>query len=105
MLIVLRNWQSVLLKKIIKQKVAKKLICQGVKRMIRLTKLNNEEFVLNSSQIECIEIIPESKVILMNKDFYIVKERADEIINRIIEYNAKVYARHQQITIINDIVE
>lgn len=73
--------------------------------MIRLTKLNNEEFVLNSSQIECIEIIPESKVILMNKDFYIVKERADEIINRIIEYNAKVYARHQQITIINDIVE
>lgn len=70
--------------------------------MIKLTKLNNEEFVLNSCQIECIELIPESKVILMNRDFYIVKESSDEIINRIIEYNAKVYALHKQITVINN---
>lgn len=70
--------------------------------MIRLTKLNKEEFIINSNQIECIEIIPESKVILMNKDFYIVKESADEIINKIIEYNAKIYALHKQITVINN---
>lgn len=73
--------------------------------MIRLTKLNKEEFIINSSQIECIEIIPESKVILMNKDFYIVRESADEIINKIIEYNAKVYALHKQITVINNMDE
>lgn len=73
--------------------------------MIKLTKLNKEEFIINSSQIECIEIIPESKVILMNKDFYIVRESADEIINKIIEYNAKVYALHKQITVINNMDE
>lgn len=73
--------------------------------MIKLTKLNKEQVIINSSQIECIEIIPESKVILMNKDFYIVKESSEEIINKIIEYNAKIYALHKQITVINNMDE
>ena len=58
--------------------------------MIRLTKLNEQEIVLNCMQIECIEIIPESKIIMMNGKFYIVKECVDEIIQKTIEYNAKV---------------
>ncbi len=67
--------------------------------MIRLTKLNNEEFFINCNQIECIEIIPESKVILMNKDFFIVKESSDEILQKIIEYNAKVHNFYKSITL------
>lgn len=70
--------------------------------MIRLTKLNKEEFVLNSNQIECIELIPESKVIMANKDFFIVREDVDTIINRIVEYNAKVYNFHKKITLVNN---
>lgn len=70
--------------------------------MIILTKLNKEEFVINSGQIEAIEIIPESKVIMMNKDFFIVRESADEIIDKIIEYNARVYALHKELTITNN---
>lgn len=73
--------------------------------MIRLTKMNNEEFVVNCNQIECIELIPESKIILMNKDYYIVKESADEIIDKIIEYNAKVYAVHKQLMVINNVID
>ncbi len=71
--------------------------------MITLTKLNSERFVINSNQIECIELIPESKVILMNKSYYIVKESAQEIIDKIIEYNARVYALHKKIFVINNI--
>ena len=70
--------------------------------MIRLTKLNNDEFVLNSNHIEYIEIIPESKVVLDNKDFYIVKESVDEIINKIVEYNAKIQSFYKNITVINE---
>ncbi|MGB5824015.1 MAG: flagellar FlbD family protein [Proteocatella sp.] len=55
--------------------------------MIRLTKLNNEEFVINCSQIMTIDIIPESKITLMNKEHFIVKESIDEIIEKTIEYN------------------
>lgn len=58
--------------------------------MIKLTKLNGVEFLLNHAQIEMIESIPESKVVLTNKDYYIVKETFDEIIDRITEFNARV---------------
>lgn len=67
--------------------------------MIKLTKLNNEVFVVNSSQIQSIEIIPESKVILMNKEFFVVKESADEIIKKVIEFNALVYDQHKVIKV------
>ena len=58
--------------------------------MIKLTRLNGVEFLLNQTQIQIIESIPESKVVLENKDYYLVKESFDEIINQIIEFNAKV---------------
>ncbi len=70
--------------------------------MIKLTKLNDEEFVINSNQIESIEQIPETKIVLMNKDFYIVQETIDEIIDKIIEFNAKIADLNRRIQVIND---
>ncbi len=58
--------------------------------MIKLTKINGVEFLLNHLQIETIEAIPESKIMLSNKDYYIVTESFEEIIDKIIEFNAKV---------------
>lgn len=58
--------------------------------MIMLTKLNNEKVIVNSSQIESVEFIPESKIIMMNGKFYIVKESAEDIIEKVIEYNGKI---------------
>mgnify|MGYP000294792253 CR=1 FL=1 len=60
--------------------------------MITLTKLNKEEFVVNSSQIQMIEMIPESKVVLMNKEFFVVRESAEEIIQKVIAYQASILA-------------
>ena len=54
--------------------------------MIKLTKLNNAEIIVNEDQIEYIEIIPESKIIMMNGKFHIVKESADEILDKVIEF-------------------
>ncbi|MEA4988314.1 MAG: flagellar FlbD family protein [Anaerovorax sp.] len=58
--------------------------------MIKLTKLNNEEFIVNSNQIQMIELIPEAKIVLMNREFFVVRESAEEIIEKIIQYNAKI---------------
>ncbi|WP_206459631.1 flagellar FlbD family protein [Anaerovorax sp. IOR16] len=58
--------------------------------MIKLTKLNNEEFIVNSNQIQMIELIPEAKIVLMNREFFVVRESAEEIIDKIIQYNAKI---------------
>ncbi|MCL2088456.1 MAG: flagellar FlbD family protein [Oscillospiraceae bacterium] len=67
--------------------------------MVRLTKLNSEEIVVNTHQIQTIEIIPESKIVFTNKEFLIVMESADEIIEKIIDFNAKVYDLHSTYTI------
>ena len=62
--------------------------------MIMLTKLNNQQVLLNSTQIEAVEFIPESKIVLMNGTFYIVKESAEEIVEKIIEYNGRIHCYH-----------
>ena len=59
--------------------------------MIVLTKRNHEKFLVNHLQIEYIESIPESKIVMMNGKFYIVKESAEEIIEKTIEYNGRVH--------------
>ena len=64
--------------------------------MICLTRLNDEEFVINCNQIERIETIPESNVIMVNGKHYVVKESVDEIIDRVIEFHAQIYARAQK---------
>jgi flagellar protein FlbD len=69
--------------------------------MILLTKRNGEKFLVNHMQIECIETIPESKVIMMNHDYYLVMESVDEIMNKIQEYNAKVQDVYRQITVVD----
>ena len=66
--------------------------------MIVLTKRNHEKFLVNL-QIECIECIPESKIVMMNHDYYLVRESTDEIIEKIAQYNAKVMDIQRAITI------
>ena len=67
--------------------------------MIVLTKRNHEKFIVNHLQIEYIETIPESKVVMMNHDYYLVRESVEENIQKIAEYNAKVMDIHREITI------
>lgn len=59
--------------------------------MIMLTKLNNTKIVLNCAQIESVELIPESKILMTNGKFYIVKESVEEIIEKTIEYNGRIH--------------
>lgn len=59
--------------------------------MIELTKLNGEPILINPGQMEYIELIPESKIIMMNGKYHIVSENKDEIITRVIEFNRAIY--------------
>ena len=69
--------------------------------MILLTKRNHEKFLVNHLQIEYIESIPESKIVMMNHDYYLVRESAEEIIDKIAAYNAKVMDIHREISVID----
>ncbi|MGN8968995.1 flagellar FlbD family protein [Intestinimonas sp. HCP28S3_D6] len=69
--------------------------------MITLQKMNGERFLLNHNQIESIELIPESKIVMMNHDYYLVRDTVEEIIQKIAEYNAKVQDIHREISVTN----
>jgi flagellar protein FlbD len=70
--------------------------------MIVLTKRNGEKFLVNDRQIECIETIPESKIIMMNHDYYLVMESVEEIIEKIVHYHAKIQDVHREITVVDN---
>jgi len=61
--------------------------------MIRLTRINGSEFYLNPQLIELIEEGTETHLTLSNGNRYLVKERAETIIGRIIAVQAKVARR------------
>ncbi len=61
--------------------------------MVILTKLNGEHIAVNSGQIEYIESIPESKIIMMNGKYHIVEESQEEIVARIIQFNREIRMR------------
>ncbi len=69
--------------------------------MITLLKMNGERFLLNHNQIEYIELIPESKIVMMNHDYYIVRDTVEEIIQKIAQYNAKIQDIHREISVID----
>lgn len=69
--------------------------------MILLTKRNNERFILNHRQIQCIEMIPETKIVMVNHDYFLVRESVDEIIDKIANYNAKVMDIHREISVVD----
>ena len=59
--------------------------------MIKLSKLNNQEFAVNSDLIETIEQTPDTVITMTTGNKYEVKETQEEIIRRIIQYKRKIY--------------
>lgn len=58
--------------------------------MIKLHKLNGDEFILNSDHIEIIETKPDTVITLTNDRKYLVKESAEDIVELIKNYNRKL---------------
>ena len=59
--------------------------------MIILTKINNQEFAINSDLIETIEQTPDTIITMTTGNKYVVKQSQEEIIRRIIQYKRKIY--------------
>ncbi len=58
--------------------------------MIKVTRLNGEPIYLNSNLIEFIEATPDTMITLTTGKKIIIKENIDYVIERIVEYNAKI---------------
>ena len=60
--------------------------------MIRVTRLNGEQFALNPDLIERVEAHPDTVAFLVDGTKYVVKESVDEVLREIREYRAGILA-------------
>jgi flagellar protein FlbD len=58
--------------------------------VIKLTKLNGDEFVVNAELIRYVERRPDTYVTLTTDDRFIVKESLEEVVSRSIAYSRAV---------------
>ncbi len=60
--------------------------------MIVLSKLNGEEFVLNSDLIEMIMENPDTTILLTNGKHLIVRESKEEVVERVAAFRRKTFS-------------
>ncbi len=59
--------------------------------MIEVTRLNGVSFFLNCELIEMMEITPDTVITLRDGKKFVVKERPDEIVKKIIEHKKRIF--------------
>ncbi|GHT11148.1 flagellar protein FlbD [Planctomycetales bacterium] len=59
--------------------------------MIRLTRLNRDEFILNAELIRYVERCPDTLITLTNGDTLMVRETLDEVVRRAVTYHQAKY--------------
>ncbi|WP_369018085.1 flagellar FlbD family protein [Thermatribacter velox] len=57
--------------------------------MIAVTRFNGSVFVVNSDLIETIEATPDTVITLVTGKKYVVQEKVEEVIEKIIEFRRK----------------
>ena len=64
--------------------------------MIELTRLGGETLVVNADLIETIEATPDTVVSLTTGRKLVVREAADEVIQRVVAYRRRLLAGREQ---------
>lgn len=59
-------------------------------RMIQLTRLNNKPLMVNSDLIKFVEQSPDTLVTLITGEKIVVREKADEVLARVIDFRRLV---------------
>ena len=60
--------------------------------MIEVTRLNGKKVWINPHQIEFIEVNPDVTLVMLSGKTVIVKEKPDELIEKIVEYRRQIGA-------------
>ena len=61
--------------------------------MIKVTRLNKSQYLINSDLIETIEATPDTIITLIDGKKYIVVESPDIILEKIIAFRSKIFER------------
>lgn len=58
--------------------------------MIKVTRLNGKEFVVNAEMIQFVEATPDTVITLSSKEKVVVREPVDEVVRRAVDYNRSI---------------
>jgi len=58
--------------------------------MIRLTRFNGKQFILNCELIETVEETPDTIITTINGKKHVVQESIEEIIKKVMEYKNEI---------------
>ena len=58
--------------------------------MIKVTRLNGDEYFINPHQIETMELHPDTTLQMLSGKHIVVKEGPDELLGRIVEYRRRI---------------
>jgi len=58
--------------------------------MIQVTKLDGTEYYINPHQIECIEIRPDTVLVMLSGKTHIVRDEADNVLEKIDAYRKRL---------------
>lgn len=61
--------------------------------MILVTRFNGTQIYLNAELIQSVEETPDTVITLTNEKKFVVRERADEVIERFVAYQRRVHGR------------
>jgi len=61
--------------------------------MIKLTRLNGKEFVLNDDLIEMMEATPDTVITMTNGSKVVVSESVEEVVERIVAFRRRIGCR------------
>ena len=65
--------------------------------MIELSRLNGKVFYLNHNLIEIFELSPDTVIKLTDGTKYVVREKVDELLGKIISFNRQVFAEKTRV--------
>ena len=58
--------------------------------MVKVTRLNGNEYYINPHQIESMEIHPDTTLLMLSGKHVVVLEKVEEVIDRIVEYRRRI---------------
>lgn len=65
--------------------------------MVRVTRLNNEEFYINPYLVETLEKRPDTVIKLTTGNKLVIKETPEQVVERIIEFNRRIYLSQRRV--------
>jgi flagellar protein FlbD len=62
--------------------------------MILITRRNGSQFYVNAEMVQYVESTPDTVITLVDKSILVVREQAEVVVQRMIEYQQKVRQPH-----------